>query len=288
LVSWLPTLTLFTLKWSGVWSMPRGRPTTPCFSAISMNIPPAKTATSEDFLSRPVDGVLVTCWADSTAYATLVRHSFPAVFFNRLSPTLCLTRTISSEGTVSTDNVQAGYAATRHLIELGHERIAMPVGHTALSPYHDRLEGFRKAMQESNLPNRDEYLICGMCKLKMYSTPAPILAPSSDRPWVSRRALARLFAPARCGRSPDFAQTGREHSGTFEAQESLRPASRSCQSEQSSRTPYEEGFEHYRRLDFALGDKLSEPTDSAGVLPPFRRIAVTARGCREDRETGSA
>jgi DNA-binding LacI/PurR family transcriptional regulator len=113
------------------------------------------------FFSRPVDGVLVTCWADSTAYATLVRHSFPAVFFNRLSPTLCLTRTISSEGTVSTDNVQAGYAATRHLIELGHERIAMPVGHTGLSPYHDRLEGFRKAMQESNLPNRDECLFAG-------------------------------------------------------------------------------------------------------------------------------
>src|ERR1700680_5087635 len=112
-----------------------------------------------------------------------------------------------------------------------------------------------------------------MCKFKMDSTrpPATILAPSSDRPWVSRRPLARLFAPARCGRSQDFAQTGREHMGTVEeAQESLRPASRSCQPQQSSRTPYEEVFEYYRRLDFALGDKLSEPTDSAGVLPAFR------------------
>ncbi len=37
----------------------------------------------------------------------------------------------------------------------------MLAGHLGLSPHHDRLEGFRKAMQEAHLPILDEYLISG-------------------------------------------------------------------------------------------------------------------------------
>jgi LacI family transcriptional regulator len=37
----------------------------------------------------------------------------------------------------------------------------MLAGHLGLSPHHDRLEGFRKAMQEAHLPILDEYLIEG-------------------------------------------------------------------------------------------------------------------------------
>jgi DNA-binding LacI/PurR family transcriptional regulator len=66
-----------------------------------------------------------------------------------------------AEGTVSTDNVEAGSMAARHLLDLGHQRIAMIVGRLSLSPHRDRLEGFRKAMQEANLPIRDEYLVQG-------------------------------------------------------------------------------------------------------------------------------
>ena len=104
--------------------------------------------------SRRVDGVLLACCVNSTAYATMLRRRFPMVFVDRIPPA-------AAEGTVSSDNLQAGYAATRHLIELGHERIAMLAGHIGLSPHHDRLEGFRKAMQESHLPIRDEYLATG-------------------------------------------------------------------------------------------------------------------------------
>ncbi|HEX4487807.1 MAG TPA: LacI family DNA-binding transcriptional regulator [Terriglobales bacterium] len=104
--------------------------------------------------SRRVDGVLLACCVNSTAYATMLRRRFPMVFVDRIPPA-------AAEGTVSSDNLQAGYSATRHLIDLGHERIAMLAGHTGLSPHHDRLEGFRKAMQESHMPIRDEYLAMG-------------------------------------------------------------------------------------------------------------------------------
>jgi LacI family transcriptional regulator len=104
--------------------------------------------------SQRVDGVLLSCCANSTVHDIVIRRRFPIVFVDRLPPA-------ASEGTVCTDNVRAGHIAARHLLDLGHERIAMVAGNLDLSPHRDRLEGFRKAMQECHIPIRDEYLICG-------------------------------------------------------------------------------------------------------------------------------
>jgi LacI family transcriptional regulator len=104
--------------------------------------------------SRRVDGVLLACCHDSIAFATIATRRFPIVFVDRVPP-------VNVDYSVSSDNVQAGYIATRHLIDLGHERIAPIAGNLVLSPHHDRLEGFRKAMQEAHLPIRDEYMVKG-------------------------------------------------------------------------------------------------------------------------------
>jgi LacI family transcriptional regulator len=82
------------------------------------------------------------------------KRRLPVVFVDRVPP-------IGTECSVSSDNIQAGYIATRHLIDLGHERIAPIAGNLVLSPHHDRLEGFRKAMQEFHLPIQDEYMVPG-------------------------------------------------------------------------------------------------------------------------------
>jgi LacI family transcriptional regulator len=104
--------------------------------------------------SRRVDGVLLACCVDSTAVSGTFRGRYPVVYIDRVPP-------VAFEGAVSSDNILAGAMATRHLLDLGHQRIAMVVGHLGLSPHRDRLEGFRKAMQESHLPILDEYLIAG-------------------------------------------------------------------------------------------------------------------------------
>jgi LacI family transcriptional regulator len=104
--------------------------------------------------SRRVDGVLLACCPNSTAYDVMVRRRFPMVFMDRLPPA-------AADCTVSTDNLDAGHTAAKHLIDLGHQRIAMIAGNLSLSPHHDRLEGFRKAMQEAHILIRDEYLVCG-------------------------------------------------------------------------------------------------------------------------------
>ena len=104
--------------------------------------------------SRRVEGVLLACCVDSHVHDSAVRKRFPVVYIDRLP-------SASAIITVSSDNVQAGYTAAKHLTDLGHQRIGMLAGNLGLSAHRDRLEGYRKAMQERHLPIRDEYLICG-------------------------------------------------------------------------------------------------------------------------------
>ena len=125
--------------------------------------------------SRRVDGILLACCRDSTSYETTLRLHIPCVFVDRLPAA-------KAQGTVSTDNVHAGYIAARHLLELGHHQIAMIVGQTALSPHRNRLEGFRKAMQEANLPIRDEHLIYGDVQIQSGLEAAVNLLKLKSRP----------------------------------------------------------------------------------------------------------
>jgi LacI family transcriptional regulator len=104
--------------------------------------------------SQRVDGILLASCIDSTAYTSVLRRGVPIVFVDRLPP-------LAIESSICTDNVQAAAEATRYLIGLGHTRIAMMAGHIGLTPHRDRMEGFRKAMQEAGLPIRDEYLVTG-------------------------------------------------------------------------------------------------------------------------------
>ena len=125
--------------------------------------------------ARRVDGVLLACCANSRAFDATIRRRFPMVFVDRIPPG-------TVDNTVSSDNVDAGYMATNHLIKLGHVRIAMMLGNLELSPHRDRLEGFRRAMQESNLPVRDEYLVCGGMEIEDARTAGLQLLRTSPSP----------------------------------------------------------------------------------------------------------
>ena len=105
----------------------------------------------DTLFSRRVDGVLIACSDPSAGYEHLMRRRFPIVFVDRIPRGMV-------HGGVSTDNVDAGLRATNHLIELGHKRIAFITGKLGLSPHYGRLEGFRRAMQSSGLPIREEFL----------------------------------------------------------------------------------------------------------------------------------
>lgn len=104
--------------------------------------------------SHRADGVLIACSDPTITVDRLVRRRFPIVCFDRIPAAF--------RGDVAaTDNVAGGYLATRHLIELGHQKIAILAGRTDLSTHLGRLEGFRKAMQQAQFPLRDEYCRVG-------------------------------------------------------------------------------------------------------------------------------
>ena len=100
---------------------------------------------------RRVDGILLASAQASLAESRLAGRRSPIVGFDR-----------EPEGfkgrAVVVDNVLASYQATRHLIELGHEHIAIITGPQTTLTGAGRFEGFRKALQEAHLPLHEEYI----------------------------------------------------------------------------------------------------------------------------------
>jgi LacI family transcriptional regulator len=124
--------------------------------------------------SRRVDGVLLAPTSSSSPQETHIQKRFPIILIDRVP--------IGFIGSaVLTDNVTAAYEGTRHLIELGHRRIAIIAGHLNLSNGLDRLEGFRRALQEQHLALPDKYLQQGnfqlesgyQCGLELMRLPVP-------------------------------------------------------------------------------------------------------------------
>jgi LacI family transcriptional regulator len=149
--------------------------------------------------SRRVDGVVLACADSSAAYDRLIRRRFPLVFVDRIP--VGYTR-----AAVTTDNVAATYEATRHLIELGHTRIAIIGGRLLFSNGIDRVEGFRKAMQEAHLPVRAEYFCsgdfqiesgykCGLDLMRLREPPTAVLACNNKMTLGLVRALGELRVP---------------------------------------------------------------------------------------------
>ncbi len=60
--------------------------------------------------------------------------------------------------TVKVDNETASYEAVRHLIELGHERIAMVGGPDTVSSVRERADGYRRALRSHRLEIGDHLL----------------------------------------------------------------------------------------------------------------------------------
>lgn len=146
--------------------------------------------------SQRVDGVLLASSDSTAAFDRQIKRRFPIVFIDRVPEGV-------SERVVTTDNINAAYLATKHLISLGHERIGIIAGRLPMSTGHDRVEGFRKAMQEAHLPIREEYfqrgdfslesgIQCGNALMKLKSPPTAIFSSNNMMTLGLMRSLAAL------------------------------------------------------------------------------------------------
>ncbi|WP_324670134.1 LacI family DNA-binding transcriptional regulator [Geochorda subterranea] len=97
----------------------------------------------DSFLRRRVDGILVVPVATQDNmgfFRQLARRGVPLVFVDRYLVG-------SPVDSVGTDNIQGGYMATDHLLELGHHRIAfVPGPEEHCITVQDRLVGARRAL----------------------------------------------------------------------------------------------------------------------------------------------
>jgi LacI family transcriptional regulator len=87
------------------------------------------------------------------------------------------------KGDSVTSNHEVGaYLATRHLIELGHERIATITGPLTGTSALARLQGYRRAMRSARLPISDNYIQESEFNKNAGHTKAITLLKASPRP----------------------------------------------------------------------------------------------------------
>jgi DNA-binding LacI/PurR family transcriptional regulator len=103
---------------------------------------------------RSVDGLLVSLSTetnDTGHFEKLHDQGLPIVFFDRVTDNFPTHQVI-------TDNIGGAYEATKHLIERGYKRIATITSSPYLSITTERLEGYKKALAEHNIPLNDDYI----------------------------------------------------------------------------------------------------------------------------------
>ena len=96
-------------------------------------------------ISRQVDGIIILTGDLTEAQIDDFSRSVPIVVTGRKLPPG------GNVFSIGVDNVRGGYLATRHLIDLGHKRIAHLAGPDEHVDAIHRLAGYRKALKEAEL-----------------------------------------------------------------------------------------------------------------------------------------
>ncbi|MCP1383315.1 substrate-binding domain-containing protein [Runella sp. CRIBMP] len=103
---------------------------------------------------RRVDGLLVSLSGESNDlehFKELQTKGLPIVFFDRVPQDYITHKVIA-------DNFAGTYEATEHLIKQGFRRIAHLTSPSWLSITYERLEGYKKALQNHDIPIEDSYI----------------------------------------------------------------------------------------------------------------------------------
>ncbi len=109
----------------------------------------------ETLRNQQVDGLIISPLhgdnKDFTYLAELLRYKYPLVM---LEPVKNFTTNV-----VGVDNAKAAYAAISYLINLGHSEIAYFAGPLYSAHSENRLEGYKQALMDHNIPIRKNFII---------------------------------------------------------------------------------------------------------------------------------
>jgi LacI family transcriptional regulator len=105
-------------------------------------------------LSRRVDGLFISpvyrFAAEARIYQEILARKTPVVLLGQPAP-FC-----KSFPGAEVEELIASYNVTKHLLALGHKRIAYLTGPQVAPWAHDRFEGYRRALREANLDVDDK------------------------------------------------------------------------------------------------------------------------------------
>jgi LacI family transcriptional regulator len=122
--------------------------------AHSLNKPEREELCLRRFLSRRVDGLFISpvyrFEAEARIYQEVLASKTPVVL---LGPPAAYCKSFAS---VEIEELNASYAATQHLLSLGHKRIAYLTGPPVAPWAHERFEGYRRALREAGLEVDDK------------------------------------------------------------------------------------------------------------------------------------
>jgi LacI family transcriptional regulator len=122
--------------------------------AHTQNLPEREEYGIRRLLSRRVDGLFISpvyrYEAEARVYQELLGRQTPVVLLGSPAP-FC--RTFVS---IEIEELIASYNVTKHLLNLGHKRIAYLAGPVVAPWAHQRFDGYRRALREANLEVDDK------------------------------------------------------------------------------------------------------------------------------------
>jgi DNA-binding LacI/PurR family transcriptional regulator len=124
--------------------------------AHTLNVPEREESCIRRFLSRRVDGLFIApvyrIGSEARIYQELTARRVPTVLLGHPAP-FC-----NQFVSIESDDIAGSYAATQHLLQLGHKRIAFFTGPNATPWTEERLEGYRRALREAGIEPDDKLI----------------------------------------------------------------------------------------------------------------------------------
>lgn len=112
---------------------------------------------------KSVDGIIFATGIENhdsmSALEDIVNDEIPLAMISQDKPLVPM-------DIVIIDDFLGGYAATNHLLSLGHRKIACIMGDGSTTGEKDRMKGFRQAMQEADVPIDDSLFVPTVFSLK--------------------------------------------------------------------------------------------------------------------------
>jgi LacI family transcriptional regulator len=131
-------------------------------------------AAVEQLLRQGADGLILTTARDG--------DTLPDQLTTRGIPFALALRGDGRSPAALNDDDLGGYLATRHLLELGHRRIAVVGGPEGVSTVRGRIDGYRRAMAEARLPVDPALIVPATFGAASGAAAAETLMRQPDRP----------------------------------------------------------------------------------------------------------